>query len=237
MAKWIIYTLFLGIASAHAKNIDSTGAMTSLSVTKKLDAYNSLTLYHYDVYSFVDRRLGNREFSSGAITSYLQAAYNYQYRPNIAFSLGYIYQRNDPFEDNFQNENRIFQQVVVTHGPQWIRYSHRLRFEERFIENRNRHETDFRTRLRYQIGAKIPLRGILIEANEFYLNIYNEFYFSTTGERHALFSDDWFYSGLGWKTEHFGNFEFGPLIQWSVVNSNRDTRTHLNAHLGWNITF
>lgn len=199
-----------------------------------MSPFTSLSFYHYDVYSFTNKKVSGKEFKAGDIQAYFQTAINYQYLPDLQFSLGYIYQRSNPFdEETFQNENRLFEQVTLLKGV----VSHRFRFEERFIEERMEDKIDFRTRLRYQIGAKIPLEGLILDAGENYLNMYNEFYFSSTGKRNALWSDDWIYLGIGHKTKEWGSFEAGPLVQWSRINEEKDTRTHYTLQVGWTLSF
>lgn len=232
-----LYLLLLFPFLSFAHGFETKGAMTFFNVTGKLSPYSSLTFYHYDVYSFKNSHFEGRRYRAGLIQSYFQTAYNYQYLPGVMFSLGYIFQRNEPLRDSFQNENRIFEQVVFGFHHRSFSSSHRFRFEQRFIDNRKKDEWDFRTRLRYQIGAKVPLRGIVLDAGEYYINAYNEFYFSTTGERNAFWSDNWLYFGLGFQTKKLGSFEIGPLLQASVVDRQKDIRYHETIQTGWLYNF
>lgn len=232
MRYFLLILLFI-INSTWAKNVDSQGAVTFFSLSKKFATYSSLNFYHYDIYSFERKEVGKRKFPAGLIQTYFQTSYTYQYLPHLGLTVGHIYQRSNPFMDEYQNEHRIFQQVTFAVNHRHFTSSHRLRFEERFIDDREEDKIDFRTRLRYQIGAKVPLRGLIIDPGEYYINAYNEFYFSTTGERNAFFSDDWAYLGLGKKTKNWGSFEIGPLVQWSEVDREKDTRTHYTIQVGW----
>lgn len=232
MKKFFLLLAFVSF-SASAKNVSSFGSVAFFSLAAKVSQYGSLNFYHYDVFSFAKKEVRGREFQDGVETSYFQTAYSYQYRPSLALTIGHIYQRSNPFNDDYRNENRIFQQVVYGVNFRDFTMSHRFRFEERFLQNRSEDSTEFRTRLRYQIGAKIPIRGIVIDPSEYYLNVYNEFYFSTTGERNAFYSDNWSYAGLGHKTKEWGSFEIGPLIQWARVDQEKDTRTHYCIQVGW----
>lgn len=234
--KLFFFLLLFPVAS-FAHSFETKGALTFFSLTGKISPYSSLTFYHYDVYSFQNSHFEGKRYRAGLIQSYFQTAYNYQYRPNVAFSLGYIFQRNEPLRESFQNENRIFQQVVFGVQHRSFSSSHRFRFEERLIDNRKEDEWEFRTRFRYQIGAKVPLRGIVLDAGEYYINAYNEFYFSTTGERNAFWSDNWLYVGLGFQTKKLGSFEVGPLIQASVVDRQKDIRYHETVQAGWIYNF
>lgn len=237
MKKYLFILLALLLSfSAQAENVSSYGSVAFFSLAAKVSKYGSLNFYHYDVFSFAKKDLRGKEFQEGIETSYFQTAYSYQYRPYLALTLGHIYQRSNPFNDEYRNENRIFEQVTYGVTLRDFIMSHRFRFEQRFIENRTEDNTEFRTRLRYQIGAKIPIRGLVIDPKENYFNVYNEFYFSTTGERNAFYSDNWTYAGIGHRTKDWGSFEIGPLVQWSRIDQEKDTRTHYCLQVGWLVT-
>ena len=233
------FFLFLILCqSAFAAHTDTSGAMTFVNLNQKLSSYSSLTYYHYDVFNFKTKKINGEQFKAGINTAYFQFAYNYQIRPDVTLTGGFIYQRSNPDDlSTFQNEDRIFQQVTFGQRHRDFTSSHRFRFEERFIDNRSSKATYLRTRLRYQIGAKVPLRGLTIDAGEFFINSYNEFYFSTTGARNALFSDNWTYLGIGKMTKEWGSFEIGPMLQYSVVTESKDTRMHYVVMAGWSYSF
>jgi hypothetical protein len=237
--KKILIFIFCSLAfSSHAKSLQSFGAMGFINITKTLSPRYDLTFYHYDIFSFHDQNFQGKSYHSGDIQTYFQTVLTYRYLPHLHFALGYIFSRNDPFlEDSFQNENRLFQQVVYSQNFETFRLSHRVRLEERFIDNRSEDLLEFRTRLRYQIGMKTTLLPATSSRPEFYSNSYNELYFSTTGKRNAFFSDDWLYSGIGMATKEWGSFELGPMLQYSVVNTEKDQRFFYVISLGWLIKF
>jgi hypothetical protein len=135
------------------------------------------------------------------------------------------------------NENRLFQQIVYGTDTIMGQLTHRLRFEERFIHDRTTGQTPFSTRLRYQVGLLVPLRGNSLEAGEFYFNTYNEFYFNTTGRSNAFYSENWSYAGIGYQTEAHGRVEVGPLIQRSIINQQGDVRYINLLQVNWSYNF
>jgi Protein of unknown function (DUF2490) len=180
--------------------------------------------WDFNVFSSNNSNLTNNQFPAD-IQHYFQTSPIYKYSPNLNFVfLGYIYQRTNPFSDSFVNENRLFQQVIYGTDTLFGRFTHRVRFEERFINNRAAGETPFSTRLRYQVALLVPLQGSELDNGEFYFNIYNEFYFSLTGARNALYSENWSYAGIGYQTAEHGRIEVGPLIQRSDINQQHDIR-------------
>lgn len=172
------------------------------------------------------------------IQNYFLAAPTYKLRPNLHFVfLGYIYQRTHPLFDNFINENRLFQQVVYSRNTNWGLSTHRLRFEERFIHDVAPEQKFFGTRLRYQLGFLIPLQGKELDNGEFYLNIFNEFYFTLSGARATTYNENWTYAGIGYQSRKYGRFEVGPLLQRVIVEKQHDVRHFNLLQFSWSYNF
>lgn len=112
-----------------------------------------------------------------------------------------------------------------------------MRFEERFIHNTALDTTPLSTRLRYQIALLIPLKGKELDNGEFYFNAYNEFYFSLTGARNALYSENWSYAGIGYQTRQYGRIEVGPLVQRSIINQQHGVRYIDLLQFNWSYNF
>jgi len=117
------------------------------------------------------------------------------------------------------------------------RLTNRFRFEERFIENEVEEKFPLSTRLRYQVGFSCPLQGKTLEANEFYINTYNEVYFSLSGLRNAFYSENWSYLALGYSTKSIGRIELGLMEQIAVRNKDRDLRFLNLAQVMWITNF
>ena len=213
------------------------GFRPQISLTKAVSDRWDINVFTSTNTNLNDKRYGNTQFPSD-IQYYFQTGPIYKYSPNLNFVfLGYIYQRTNPFSDSFVNENRLFQQVIYGTDSLFGRLTHRVRFEERFIQNRTTGETPFSTRLRYQVALLVPLQGSELDNGEFYFNIYNEFYFSLTGSKNALYSENWSYAGIGYQTAEYGRIEAGPLIQRSVINQQHDIRYIDLLQLNWSYNF
>jgi hypothetical protein len=235
MRALILTALFLLSSLVQARTFDTYGAVPFLSLSKGFGNKYSLSFYHSDTFNLTKRTFEKKNYPSRDIQAYFQTAINYRYLPNISLSLGHIYQRNNPLDVDFSNEHRIFEQATYSHARKAFQFTHRVRFEQRFIDERDAHE--FKTRLRYQIGFNVPLDGRQLDPGEWYFNTYNEFYFSTTGDRNAFFSDDWFYAGFGYQTTDWGRLEAGPICQYSVINRDKDYRSFYGLQFGWILKF
>lgn len=231
MKKALLLLLVSYVSIAYGKNVSTTGAVTFLSLSKRISAYSSINFYHYDIFGIGNEHFKEKDYSSGLVLTYFQTSYSYQLLPALQLTAGHIFQATNPFEDHLEKENRIFQQILFSRFTNWFAITHRVRLEERFIDKDA--GSEFKTRVRYQIGVRRALRGVEIDPEEIYFNAYNEFYFSTTGERNAFYSDNWTFMGVGYMTKNWGAIEAGPLVQWSVINIEKDTRTNYALQVGW----
>ena len=221
---------------SYAETQQLYGFRPQISITKDISDKWDLNVFSSNN-SNLNPSTGNTQFPAD-IQQYFQTAPIYKYSPNLNFVfLGYIYQRTNPFSNDYVNENRLFQQIVYGTDTIMGQLTHRLRFEERFIHDRTTGQTPFSTRLRYQVGLLVPLRGNSLEAGEFYFNTYNEFYFNTTGRSNAFYSENWSYAGIGYQTEAYGRVEVGPLIQRSIINQRGDVRYINLLQVNWSYNF
>lgn len=226
-----VFLLLLFIGDAAARTFESTGVVPFLSLSKSLSEKFDLSFYHSDSFSLQNHSFKGKQYPSRDIQAYFQTGLNYRLLPFVSVTVGHIYQRNNPLDVDFVNEHRSFEQVTFAVKSDATSFTHRLRFEQRFIDERAAHE--FKTRFRYQVGASFPLEGLQLDTGEWYFNCYNEFYFSTSGERNSFFSDDWMYAGVGYLTDGWGKIEAGPLGQFSTLNRDKDIRAFYSLQLGW----
>lgn len=235
MKTILILIFFLFSPHVFTRTFDSYGIIPFISISKGLSTRTDLNFYHSDTFVLTERKFEGRKYPSRDQQTYFQTSISYKLFPNLNLALGHIYQRNNPLDVDFVNENRIFQQVTFSQTFDSVQVSHRLRYEQRFISER---ETDeYKTRFRYQIGANFPLQGRQLDPGEWYFNCYNEFYFSTSGERNAFYSDDWLYAGFGYQTLNWGKLEAGPIAQYSVINRDKDYRSLYSLQFGWILKF
>jgi hypothetical protein len=85
------------------------------------------------------------------------------------------------------NENRIWQQVFFKHKVRSVSVNHRLRLEERYIQNRKAANegtpaynaySDNQFRVRYRVLANIPITKKVLEAKTVYVSIWDEAFVS-----------------------------------------------------------
>ena len=138
----------------------------------------------------------------------LRTGLNYHIKPHASATIGYAYIGNHTYESNRNSpeveEHRIWQQFLTTNKIGRIKFEHRYRIEERFIEK------DFKTRFRYRIMLFYPLNRKLFETGTIYLGIYNELFIN--GEK-TFFDRNRLYGGIGYKYSQNIEFQIGLLRQ------------------------
>jgi hypothetical protein len=94
----------------------------------------------------------------------LRGALNYKLRPNLAVAAGYAHLwQASAFKNNgyYLDENRIYEQAILTHPVGKIKFTHRLRNEQRWTEYTVKDSASgnfrFTNRIRYLIGMRIPV--------------------------------------------------------------------------------
>ncbi|TAH25121.1 MAG: DUF2490 domain-containing protein [Cytophagales bacterium] len=115
-----------------------------------------------------------------------------------AYFGSYAYQNTDGF---FRNEHRFFQQFQTSSSEGRVNISHRLRAEERFIQNSTKRENyNFTLRLRYQFNLQIPLWGKELKPHRPYLILADEFFVNFgSGVVLNYFDQNRLILGLGYK--------------------------------------
>ena len=209
---------------ASAQSLTFYGPLPAWSQTGRISKKFSYNLFISTTVDAFTRDINNTEYPAMDLQLYVQPSLIYVHNAHLNFSVSYTYQRNNPFTPNYSNEHRLWQQAIYSHAIGKGRMAHRLRFEERFIEDRLTGKYPFSTRVRYQLSYKLPLQGKTIEKNEFYLSTYNEFYLSLSGNKNAVYSENWTYLAAGFNMGKGGSIELGYLFQWAVRDPQQDFR-------------
>ncbi len=233
-----IVLLFVFCSSvAFAQNLTFYGLLPALNQTGRISQklnYNFFASTSIDAFTSTQN---NTTYPAKDLQLYVQPSIIYVASASLNFAASYTYQRNNPITPDFTNEHRLWQQVIYSLPLVNGRLTNRFRFEERFIQANNTAPHTLATRARYQIGFNIPLQGKTLEVKEFYLNTYNEFYFSLSGTKNATFSENWSYLGIGYNMGKMGRFELGYLSQVYVRNTAQDLRFLELTQLMWVTNF
>lgn len=232
-----IFGLIFVCNIAISQNLTFYGLLPAFNQTGRISKKINYNLFVSTTIDAIDETVNGVEYPATDLQFYMQPSIIYVHSPNLNFAGSYTYQRNNPFNGNFVNEHRLWQQIIFSFPVSKGRLTNRFRFEERFIENKVTKEYPFSTRARYQIGFNMPLKGQKLDKNEFYFNTYNEFYFSLTGAKNATYSENWTYAGCGYDLGKMGRIELGYLFQVAVRNQQQDLRFFNLAQIMWVTNF
>jgi len=131
------------------------------------------------------------------------------------FTAGYANIRSGAFGEShaIKIEHRIYQEAIYSH--QWkdrIKFIHRLRLEERFIE-----ESPFRTRGRYNLFVNIALNNKGFNKGCIYLALYNELFINgertIDGEKIGYFDRNRSYGAIGYQLSQSLKVQLGYMQQ------------------------
>lgn len=233
----LTFGLVLICTIAFTQNLIFYGFLPALNQTGRISKKVNYNLFTSTTIDAFDEKINSVDYPATDLQFYLQPSIIYVHSPNLNFAGSYTYQRNNPINKNFINEHRLWQQVIFSHPVFGGRLTNRFRFEERFIENKVTGEYPFLTRQRYQVGFNIPLQGRTLDKHEFYLNTYNEFYFSLTGAKNATYSENWTYVGCGYDLAKMGRIELGYLLQVAVRNKQQNLRFLNLTQIMWVTNF
>jgi hypothetical protein len=225
MKKNFVSLLLLFVTlQASAQNLSFKGFLPAWNQTGKISNKINYNLFVSTTENAFSKTIANTYYPAQDLQLYIQPGFIYNLKSNFNIATGYAYQRDNPFKENYNNEHRLWQQCMFLHGLNKARMTHRLRFEERFIERRVTHQYPLTTRLRYLLGCHVPLSGEKTDPKEFYLHTYNECYFSLSETRNATYSENWSYLGVGYYFGKMGKIETGYLLQVAVRNKIHDIR-------------
>lgn len=146
----------------------------------------------------------------------------YQFRTGAEITLnkhfsivpvGYVYTWNYKYGEQpaafKNNEHRVWEQVTYKHSVSRLKLSHRLRFEQRFLQTHtdngdghvvNNGYNTFQKRLRYRFQAVVPLNHAALDPKTWFVSLYDEAFLSW-GEGVTFHEPDQnrLYGGVGYQ--------------------------------------
>ncbi|MCA0131846.1 DUF2490 domain-containing protein [Winogradskyella alexanderae] len=146
------------------------------------------------------------EASSNYNLAFISLRTEYHFKNNQSLGLGYAYLDIDTvFEfDNQPNvhENRLLEQYTISHKHRNLKIAHRVRFEHRFLDFRNRNELQNRFRYRIKFTFTVDETLSLVMSEEPFVNFQDQ-----------VFHENRFYAGLGVNVAKNSQIQLGYLKQ------------------------
>ncbi|MFT4761391.1 MAG: long-subunit fatty acid transport protein [Paraglaciecola sp.] len=138
----------------------------------------------------------------------LRTGVNYHLNDNAIVTFGYGYIASYDFESEQKapesTEHRLFQQLILINKLGRIKFEHRYRLEQRWVNS------DYRNRLRYRLMVFIPINKPTITKGTLFLAIYDEIFMNT---EQTFFDRNRLYGALGYQFSKMVQVQVGYLYQ------------------------
>lgn len=227
--KRIFILLLFGSFFCQAQSLHYAGIFPTIdhsgSVGKKL----GYGLYYFGAFPMMNIKTPNSNRESGFLLFYSEQSLSYSASQQLSFTGAYVYQRANVMSSDYVNENRFYIQAKYKHSVNHITFSHRFRFDGRFIQNRADNNTLFTHRARYLIGMDLPIKT---QKQNLYLTAYEEIFFNTFRGAGPVYAENWTYAAAGLKLNERNKLEAGLLyITWNLTGANWFNQYYLQ--LSW----
>ncbi len=137
---------------------------------------------------------------------------NYHFSKKATVTVGYAYIPSYTFESEQTSpeteEHRIWQQFILTNKIGRVKFEHRYRLEQRFVNK------DYKNRFRYRLMLFIPLNKPKIETGTLFLGLYDEVFIN---DKKSFFDRNRLYGGLGYQVNKNSSVQTG-LLRQQVTN-------------------
>ncbi len=151
----------------------------------------------------------NHEVAPGTIEQLLlRTGLNYHLMDGLILTGGYGYIASHVYESEQKEpeskEHRIFQQLILTNKYDRVKFEHRYRVEQRWVND------DYRNRLRYRLMVFVPLNKPTISPGTLFLGVYDEIFMNT---KQVFFDRNRLYGALGYQFSKTTQAQIGYLRQ------------------------
>jgi hypothetical protein len=123
-----------------------------------------------------------------------------------------------------KREHRIWQQLILNNSLGKVKFEHRYRVEQRWVDG------DYLNRLRYRLMLFLPLNKTKIEAGSYFLGLYDEIFLNT---KNTFFDRNRLYVALGYQIRNDLGVQIGLLRQ----RVNNFGKTYLQFAVAFNPDF
>ncbi len=209
------------------QNVNYVGWFPTLDHSAKLAPRWGYNVYIFDAIKPYNSTVNAETDEARSLYAYVEAGVTYNLTSRLSATASYVYERQNPFRDDYRIENRLFQQLTLKLPVgKNAELKQRLRFDERFIQNRTTGETPFTHRLRYLIGIKQPFAN-----DQYYFMGYTEVFFNTSNS--FKFDENWTAAQLGIKLNERNSIEAGLLFVGWIYNDQNNWLNQFYLQTTW----
>jgi hypothetical protein len=162
----------------------------------------------------------------------------YQYKAGISYDIDKnftvlvgsgrynIYDYHDLDLGPINTENRLWEQITTTQYLYRLKLEHRYRVEQRWVNGA------YRNRFRYRINAFIPLNKTKIEANTYFLSLYDEVFLNNAQPN---FETNRISATAGYQVDKSWIVQVGWLNQYNYAPTQSNNKNNLILMLMYRI--
>jgi hypothetical protein len=234
----LVATLLFTKSSAFSHNIKVFGYTPSIFQTTPLGKKTSWGFFFGTTINPFNLHFDTLNYPAADIRLQFGNSFIYKPNPNITLAIGILYQRNFPFDSRYINEIRPYLQASISHKISKFTFTHRLRFSERFIQNKMTNSFPLTAMFQYMTAFQLPFKGNTLQEKHFYLTGYTEEYLTLSGtNKYQTLSEFWGYLGIGYDFGKLGKLQNGIVYEWNVRNKNKNTRNLTYFEMLWITNF
>lgn len=227
MRLLLINIIFLAFsATSYSQTHHIGGVFPTIDLKYKFDPAFEIESYSFLSYFPSAKTLDSINYPAHAGALYTELDFTYNVNSNLGLTASYTYERANPFESSYRNENRVWLQATLKSKVNKLEIKNRLRYDFRLIQNRTTGKVDYLPRLRYLLGLAYPLQK---KENPIVLNVYSEMFFNTFKDSSPFYNENWAFAGVKFPFSERWALELGYLnISWVRNNQNN----WLSQHFG-----
>ncbi len=214
--------------STLAQTVNYGGLFPTIDHSADINKRFSYNVYIFDAVKPYNSTVNNYSDEARSLYFYTEAGISYTIIKQLSFTASYVHERQNPFKTYYREENRAFQQLTLKLPIGKCELKQRLRFDERFVQNRTTGEASLTHRLRYLLGVKVPFKN-----DKMYFFAYSEAFFNTTPNATFIFNENWSAAQLGFKINNWSSFETGLLYVGWINNAQKDWLNQFYLQLTW----
>jgi len=138
----------------------------------------------------------------------LRTGLNYHLTDKALITAGYCYIASHQFESEQREpesrEHRVWQQFILTNNIGRVKFEHRYRIEQRWVDE------DYRGRFRYRLMLFVPLNKPKIEKGTLSIGLYDEVFVNS---KQIFFDRNRLYGAIGYQLHKTATVQIGGLHQ------------------------
>jgi Protein of unknown function (DUF2490) len=195
----LLIILFLLPVSLFAQHEDTGNWIMYFGMNKVSDKFSIHTEVQYRNHTFAPVNVEQLLLRTGL---------NYHFSEKAFVTAGYAFIPSYVFESEQKapeiTEHRIWQQFILTNNIDRVKFEHRYRIEQRWVND------DYKNRLRYRLMLFIPINKPKIEKGSLFVGLYDEIFVNT---KETFFDRNRLYGALGYQFHKTSSVQIGMLHQ------------------------